>query len=203
MDWKGILKKVAIAMLIPLVLAMVAGIGFGVFWFFIRVTPESVMKDTVNAARRSDMKTFKNQFSSSSARALEASWDGESWSAGSWTSMMTGILEKSGAPPEIGEVEIVEDRAKVKLRLRGERRVVYFIKEDTRLFVIDDWKIDVLSGIDEGISAEVRKAKAPKTVDPDKAAKTKKLLEEPKEKGWWKKGDDKKEKEPEPEPEEK
>lgn len=198
MDWKGILKKVALAMLIPILLAALAGVGFGIFWFFVRVTPETVMNKAVTAARRTDMPTFKSCFSSSSTRALETSWSGDSAGSGSWTTMMGGLLETTGAPPEIGDVEIVDDRAKIKMRLRGERRVVYFIKERTRYFVVEDWRIDVLSGIDEGISAEARKAQAPKTVDPEKAAKQKELLEQPKEKGWWKKDEPKKEEKPLP-----
>jgi hypothetical protein len=201
MDWKGILKKAAIALLIPILLAAVAGIGFGVFWFFLRVTPESVMKKAVTSARRSDMATFKTCFSDSSTRALQMGWESDTGGdSGSWTTMMSSILEPTGAPPELGEVETVDDRAKIKLRLRNERRVVYFIKERTRYFVIEDWRIDVLSGIDEGISAEARKARAPKTVDPEKAAKQKELLEQPKEKGWWIKGDKKKKEKPAPEP---
>ncbi len=193
MDWKGILKKVALAMLVPILLAALAGIGFGIFWFFLRVTPESVMDKAVTAARRSDMVTFKDCFSDSSRRALRTSWDSDTGSGvGSWTTMMTGLLEPTGAPPERDDAEIVDDRAKIKMRLRGERRVVYFVMERKRYFLIEDWRIDVLSGIDEGISGEARKARAPKTVDPEKAKAQKELLEQPKEKGWWKKDDGKK-----------
>jgi hypothetical protein len=101
--------------------------------------------------------------------------------------MMAALLQNSGAPPEIGEVQIVDERAKIKIRLRGQRRAVYLINQGTRWLLIDDWRIDVLTGIDEGLSPDARKAQALKAVDDETVEKQKELLEEPKGKGWWKK----------------
>ena len=185
MDWKGILKKVALAMIIPAVLAMIGAIGFGVFWFFLRVTPESVMEKAVTSARQRNVEVFRTCFSDVSVQSLETSWRGDAAGSGSWSAMMTSILEASGAPPEIGEVEMVGDRAKIKIRVRGERRNVFLVKQANRWMVIEDWRLDVLSGIDEGLSPEARKAQAADTVDEAEIEKRKALLEAPQEKGWW------------------
>ena len=189
MDWKGILKKLVIAMIVPVLLAMIAGVGFGVFWFFLRVTPMSVMEKAVTSARQRNVEVFRSCFSDLSARSLESSWRGNASGAGSWSSMMSTILETTGAPPEIGEVEVVGDRAKIKVRIRGERRNLFMVKQANRWMVIEDWRLDVLSGIDEGLSPQAREARAADSIDQAQVEKRRELLEAPQEKGWWIKGD--------------
>jgi hypothetical protein len=177
------IKKVALAILIPLLLVLVAAAGAAIWYFLIRSTPKKVYEAAVAAARQRDVVDFQSTFSSSSTRALEGSWTGETVGrAGSWSLMMEGLLEQTGAPPEFLEEEIAEndEAAKIKIRLRKKRRTVYMVKED------GDWKIDVLSGINAGISEDARKAKK-KKVESEDSTKEKEFTEEPKASGWWKK----------------
>lgn len=179
----GTVKKIAIAILIPLLLIFLVAVGAAIWYFVIYEPPERVMEKALVAARSRDEERFKEYFSKASVRALEGSWTGESYGrSGSWGAMMAGIMEPSGAPPTIVETELTEegDRAKVKLRLRDQRRTVYFINED------GDWRFDVLSGVNVGVSEEARAAKKVE-IDPEKAKKEEKFSEEPKKRGWWKK----------------
>lgn len=174
-------KKLLIGTLIPVALVFLAAVGVGTWYFFIRETPEDVLQDTVNYARQRNTDAFKTRFSSASVRALEGSWTGENSGAGGWASMMEGILERNGGPPEVLETEIVGERAKIEIKLEGRRRSVFLIQDD------GDWRIDVLSGIQVGLSDEARKAQAKTTAEnPEEADKEKELLEEPKRENWWK-----------------
>jgi hypothetical protein len=187
MNWKKILKALGVGAIALLAVSLLLGSVYAIFWFYVRVTPMSVMEKAVTSARQRDVATFRGCFSDPSLRALQASWTADGATAGSWSSMMAALLQNSGAPPEIGEVQIVDERAKIKIRLRGQRRAVYLINQGTRWLLIDDWRIDVLTGIDEGLSPDARKAQALKAVDDETVEKQKELLEEPKGKGWWKK----------------
>lgn len=179
----GAVKKIAIAVLIPLLLIFLVAVGAAIWYFVIYEPPDRVLEKALVAARTRDEETFKGYFSKPSVRALEGSWTGESYGrSGSWAAMMAGIMETSGAPPTILETEVAEEdhRAKVKIRLRDQRRTIYFINED------GDWRFDVLSGVNVGVSEEARAAKKVE-VDPEKAKKEEKFSEEPKKRGWWKK----------------
>jgi hypothetical protein len=207
MDWKSILKKVAVGVLIPLLLALLAGAGYGAWYFLVRPTPEKTLQAAIAAARRRDVQSFRATFSSPSLRALEGSWsgggdnDGAGGGGGGWNAMMAGLLERSGAPPELMEAEINEadTRARVKIRLRGEPQFVSLVRDDSDpawlRFLKDggDWRLDVLSGIEAGLSDEARKAQAQEkneaaaNKDKEGAAPTEDFtLEPPKEEGWWK-----------------
>lgn len=177
------IKKIALAILIPLLLAILIAAGAAIWYFLIRSTPTKVYKTAVSAARQRNVEDFKATFSSASIRALEGSWTGDTVGrAGSWNLMMEGLLQKTGAPPEFIEEKLSEDEkaAKIKIRLRKKRRSVYMVQED------GDWKIDVLSGINVSISESARKAKK-KKVDSEDNKKKEEFTEEPKEAGWWKK----------------
>ncbi len=179
--WKKIWKKLLVGTLIPIILAFLAGAGVLTWYFFIRETPRSVFEDTIAAARQRNVEDFKGRFSTASVRALESSWSGEtSGRGGSWISMMEGILDKNGGPPELLDEEIVEQRATLKVRLEERRRTIFFIKDD------GDWRIDLLVGIDAGLSDEARKAQKTTASTPEDAKKEEELLEEPKKEGWWK-----------------
>ncbi len=177
-------KKILIGALVPLVLGVLAAAGAGIWYFFVRQTPTKVLKGAIVDARERDIEGFKSRFSAASMRALEGSWTGDAIGGGSWNSMMEGLLDRGGAPPQLMDEEIVEQRATVKIRLDGRRRTVYFIQDD------GDWRIDVLSGIDVGLSEEARKVQATTAADPDKAKKEKERLAEPKKEGWWKEDKD-------------
>lgn len=201
MNWKSLLKKVAIGVMIPIVLATFAGAGYGAWYFLLRPTPTKTLKKAISFARQRNADQFRGQFSSPSVRALEGSWSGDAFgSGGSWRSMMTGLLENNGAPPEIMEEEINEanTRARVKIRLEGEPRFVSLIRDESdpawlRLLKDGgDWRIDVLSGINEGLSEEARLAQADARNEAKADDKAKEgggddfTLEPPKEEGWWK-----------------
>ena len=76
--------------------------------------------------------------------------------------------------------EVLDERAIIKLRLRSRRQTIFLIKND------GDWMIDVLSGINAGLSDEARKVQESSTKDKTKKEKEKELFTEPKKEGWWK-----------------
>lgn len=180
---KSMLKKLAIGLLVPLFLGSIAAGGFGAWYFFIRVTPQSVLKDAVGYARQRNAEKFKGCFSAASVRALEGSWTGETYGGvGGWESMMAGLLSPNGAPPEVKEIVEGEGRARADVRINGERRTIYLIKDKT-------WHIDVLVGVDESLSKEARKANADLKNEALKGTEKLKapvVVEEPKEEAWWK-----------------
>ncbi|MEO1266814.1 MAG: hypothetical protein AAFX99_01885 [Myxococcota bacterium] len=190
------LRGILLAIFIPLGIILLTGAIFGFWYYYIRETPKVIVKKAIKAARQSDAPVFQSYFSPLSLRALETSWSGETYGrAGSWAQMMRGILNPSGAPPEVLEETISDDQtqAKVQVRLDGVRRNIYLQKitrTDPYLnplpicsdwqpdLLCSDWRIDILQGINEGVNEEVRKAKA-------KEAKPKKFAKEPREQGWW------------------
>ena len=179
--FKKIWKKLLVGLLVPLILAMMVGVGVGVWYFLIRETPKSVLNSAVTAARQRNVDAFKFRFSSSSVRALEGSWAGDTrGQGGSWISMMEGLLEPNGAPPQVVKEKVAEERALIKVRLRNKNQTIFLTKDD------GDWKIDVLSGIQAGLSEEARKAPKAVKKDGDKAKKEDELFSEPKKEGWWK-----------------
>lgn len=180
----GTIKKIAIGIAIPILLLLLAALGAAIWYFVIFEPPERVLEGVIASAQSNNPERFQSYFSSASVRALEGSWKGDGYGrSGSWDRMMKGILETSGgAPLPEGEPEITEDgqRAKMRVRLRGNRRTIYFVQED------GDWRVDILSGVNAGVSEEARK-EAKVELDPEKQKKEESFTEEPKRDGWWKK----------------
>lgn len=178
--WKKILAGVGVV-----VLMAGLSVAAGAAWYiFFRETPTRVVQAAVQDARERDVEQFKQRFTAASRRALEGSWTGDTvGQSGSWNAMMEGILESDGAPPRVVREEIVGERATVRVELESRKRTIFLMKDEGR------WWIDVLSGIDEGLSDEARRAQAATTADPKQAEQEKELLAEPKRNGWWKKSD--------------
>lgn len=177
-------KKVLAGVLVVVLMAGLTAAAGGAWYMFFRETPTRVVEGAVQDARERDAEQFKQRFSVASRRALEGSWTGDTvGQSGSWNAMMEGILESNGAPPRLIKEEIVGERATVRVELGSRKRTIFLIRDEGR------WWIDVLSGIDEGLSDEARRAQAATTADPEQAKKEKELLTEPKRDGWWKKSD--------------
>ncbi len=182
MDVKKMAKKILIGVVLPLLLIFLIAAGVALWYFFIRQTPERVVGIAIKAARQQDQDTFKEHFSTASVRTLENSWKSDLSTSGGWNQMMDGLLERSGAPPEVVEEVISEDgsRAKVRILLRKKRRYVHLVDED------GDWRIDVLTGINVSISKEAQKAKKDEKKPEDDKKKDDGFSDEPQRDGWWK-----------------
>jgi hypothetical protein len=160
---KGFLKKLAVAALIPLVMGLVAGGGVGVWYLFLRQTPEKVFDGLISHARQRNAEKFREAFTDSSIQAMEQSWTGETFGdQGSWNEMMASILEVDGAPPTYKKPKFNKDEtlAELDVQLRDGRQTINFVKEKGSWYQIDRWKINVLFGIDAGLSAQARKEQA-------------------------------------------
>ncbi len=175
-------KRAVIGLLVPILLGFFAAGGFGVWYLFFRQTPRTVLEDAIQRARQRDQEQFKACFSAASVRAMEGSWTTDAMgSSGSWNAMMQGLLEPNGAPPEITDEKTTDNRARLEVRLRGERRAIYFEKIESL------WKIDVLTGIDAGLSEEARKLQAKQQPENPKDGKSaEEVLAPPPEENWWK-----------------
>ena len=191
------LKKVLLAIFIPLGILLFTVVAFGFWYYYVRETPTIIVKKAIKAARQRDVDNFKNYFTPLSVRALESSWSGENFGrAGSWTRMMEGLLEPTGGPSEILEEKPSKDetQARVQVRIDGVRRNVYLqkvVRLDRYLdplpicsdwqpdILCSDWRIDVLQGINANVNEEIRKEK-------EKVEEKKEVFaKDPREEGWW------------------